>query len=487
MLNVAKKYNAHFLPVVILLVFIILKIPALSYPYFWDELGVYARAGLYLHDHGLGLLPANLPPELSRGHPLLYSFITGIGYHIFGDGVVGGHITALILSVILLISIYYIAQFHWDKQVAILAMLLTLFQPLFFAQSVLVLPEITLTLFTLWALHFWFREKYIGYALMATAAILIKETAVVIPVVILTSWLINFFVQRKTVKVKFNWKQLLVFVPYLVFGGFLIIQKAQNGWYLFPLHEENIGLDLLKVAGFLKLFTIFIFLEQGRIIASVVLLILFAIALRFKLIKWHPFAIYLLVLFVGGILFSALNFFMNRYLVFVLLPLIILLANMLILVSRKFPAARYLITLILGAAIYSLYGFEIYPVTPNNANIQERFNYDEDMSYVAYLTAQQEATNFVMNKVQPGERIFANFPSNLGVADTRFGFTDKIIGKDFHLQPKRAYQDGFDFSMISDPGSYDQNMPAADSLVSLYSNHTGIANFDVWVLRFPNE
>jgi hypothetical protein len=55
-------------------------LPHLSVPYFWDELGVYSRAALYLYDHQISLLPNALPPELSRGYPLLCAALFALGF-----------------------------------------------------------------------------------------------------------------------------------------------------------------------------------------------------------------------------------------------------------------------------------------------------------------------------------------------------------------------------------------------------------------------
>ena len=171
---ITKRNLPELFVVFILLLFVLLKIPALHLPYFWDELGVYSRAGLYLHDNGLGLLPKDLPPELSRGHPLLFAFIQAIGYNIFGDGVVGGHITALIISLILLWSVYFITSKYFSKYTALLAVMILIIQPLFFAQSVLILPEISLALFVLWAIYFWLGKKYVLHGIFSTLAILIN-------------------------------------------------------------------------------------------------------------------------------------------------------------------------------------------------------------------------------------------------------------------------------------------------------------------------
>ncbi|MCI5142755.1 MAG: hypothetical protein D3909_13730, partial [Candidatus Electrothrix sp. ATG1] len=68
MISGVKKINPIYLLVTS---FFLFKLIHLRVPYFWDELGVYSRAALYLFDHGISMLPDAMPPELSRGHPLL--------------------------------------------------------------------------------------------------------------------------------------------------------------------------------------------------------------------------------------------------------------------------------------------------------------------------------------------------------------------------------------------------------------------------------
>jgi len=459
--EIQSLYRKYGWFTIILVLFILAKLPAMQLPYFWDELGVYSRAGLYLHDNGLGLLPKNLPPELSRGHPLLFSFIHGCGYFIFGDGVVGGHITGLIIALFLLLSIYKIAYYHFDQKTALLSVMLVIVQPVFFAQSILVLPEICLALFMLWAIHYWSIRQYGWYALMSTAAILIKETAIIIPVVVISASIINWLVQRPRKNMGFQWKQLLVLTPFLIFGLFLIIQRQQNGWYLFPLHGDNVDFKIKKIVEFGIDFMSFTFIEQGRIVLLVAGLIVTILILYKKLWHYHRFIVYLIMLFVGGILFSSLNFFMNRYLVFAIIPLIMVFAHLLITAVATYRWLYVFVPLVFFAGMISMYGYELYPVSDETMSMEAKFHYDEDMSYIYFLDAQIEAVNFVNEKANNTTQFFVNFPLVFAFNEPRFGFP---VSKTKAIIQVKTKQKGFEYAVISNPGSYDFKLPGGDSL-----------------------
>ncbi|MBK8345227.1 MAG: glycosyltransferase family 39 protein [Bacteroidetes bacterium] len=486
MFKKTSAYYHYIWLIVIIGLFVVAKLPALQLPYFWDELGVYARAGLYLHDNGLGLLPKNLPPELSRGHPLLFSFIHGCGYLLFGDSVLGGHITGLLIAIALLFAIYYIARYHYNVQVALLAVLFTIVQPVFFAQSVLVLPEICLALFMLWAIHFWVIKKYVAYAIFATAAILVKETAVIIPVVVIVGEVIDILVQKKKGNTyKFGLGQLLVLTPFVIFIVFLIIQHAQNGWYFFPLHEASINFSLTNIFDFAGDFFSFIFLEQGRIAVSTVALILIIFALIKKSMHYSRFSIFLLILFLGGVLFNSINFFMNRYLLFAIIPLIIILSALIVKAGNKYKILYIFIPVVFIAGMISMYGYELYPVSKPDMTLEQKFHYDEDMSYQYYIEAQQQTIDYILSGSNQNTKVFANFPLVLAFRDTRYGFTDKVNTIDFTLQKKAAYQRDFDFAAICNPGAYDHHLPAGDSLQIIKNFSNRVVEVNIYTPTQP--
>src|SRR5687768_4615884 len=88
----------------VIISFAIFRFSDLSLPYFWDEIGVYAQAALYLSEHGLSLLPSALPSKLSRGHPLLFFFVYASGFTLLGKSVVVGHSILLAITILLIVA-----------------------------------------------------------------------------------------------------------------------------------------------------------------------------------------------------------------------------------------------------------------------------------------------------------------------------------------------------------------------------------------------
>ncbi|MGC9986936.1 MAG: hypothetical protein ABSF35_25390 [Polyangia bacterium] len=114
---------------------------------------------------------------------------------------------------------------------ALAAASLLLVQPLFLAQSTLLLPEVPLALACLWSMHTFSRERYLLAGICTTLAIFLKETALVLDAVLCVMLLLGW--QRERPKLKSRLGGILaVAVPALLYGLFLLIQKRQNGWYL---------------------------------------------------------------------------------------------------------------------------------------------------------------------------------------------------------------------------------------------------------------
>lgn len=452
-----NKIKSIFIFPGILLVFTLCKSSELSLPYFWDELGVYARAALYLSDHGPGLLPAALPPELSRGHPLLFSFIYGSAYRLFGDGILTGHILSLSFSILLLVCVFVFVKKYSDANAAIFAVLLISVQPVFYAQSVLVLPEVMLALFILLSIFYWLEKKYFLFVLCTSAAILTKETAIILPLVLMLGNLLNAIIAKQKIKVKpFHF---LLFAPWLVFGLFLFIQKQQNGWYLFPLHESNINLNPSRFFQFLGNYCAFVFFEQGRFFLFIpaVLFAIFTINGKLKIKAARP-AYFLICLIMGGLLFSSINFYMDRYTLFIICA-ICMLAGIIISdclkLHRRF--GWILIPMFMGPFIFT----------------GDDFNYDVDMNYKKYIDVQDAAVDYAVEHLTEDDSLFANFPIIYSLRDSRFGYCDttKI---NFTIIRKSEIEMA-DHFLIADPGSFDHAMPAAAvNELKIFQNGTGV-------------
>ncbi len=409
----------HLLFILSLIIFVVLKLPALSLPFYWDELGVYSRSSIYLAQHGLGLLPANLPPDYSRGHPLLFSFIYGLALKLFGISVTTGHAVSLAFSVALIITLYYILCRESEPFIALLSAILLMAQPVFFAQSVFVLPEVVLALFSIWALYAYYNKNLVVFAVVATMAVMVKETAIILPVIALGYMItIKIFAKREDAEITPK-SLLLIFTPWLVFGIFMIAQKIQYGWFLFPLHVNNVsvGVDYINVQS--HYVDRFLFYSQGRywwvkvfIIGAVALLLKGKLRVQ---AGWFFLSLLFIAVFIA---FSSVNFYMDRYMILALPVLCWLVVEALNIVWKNKVFISAISMLLFAAAIRDME--------------TDGFNYDCDMSYRRVLDVEQQAARYACDSLADRTGIAINFPMNFILISDNTGFNTKckIVAKD---------------------------------------------------------
>lgn len=255
------------------------KLPHLSLPYFWDEAWVYAPAVLEMHKNGLSLLPDAIPPELSRGHPLLFHLLAALWVKIFGTSFIAVHSFALFVSVSLLVAVYFFCKEFFSPLIGFLSTLMLAVQPLFLAQSSFLLPEVMMALWTVLVLYYYLKEKWILFIVFASLMLLTKESGIVLLGTI-GIWTLfeNVFLKKEPLfKTEALKTYMLLASPLLVAGVYFIIQKIQHGWFLYP---EHIGMITLEWETFHKKFLDiygFLLLGQGRYL----LFILFFICVSF--------------------------------------------------------------------------------------------------------------------------------------------------------------------------------------------------------------
>ena len=361
----------------VLLVFIICKIPHLSYSYYWDESWPYAPAIREMYNHGISIMPTAVESELSRGHPLFFHAIAAMWMHIFGNSFIAMHSFALFISLLFLITIYEAGLKIFNKRVAVLALLLVASQELFFVQSSYVLMEILVAFLAFASLYFYVREKYLLTILTLSALFYTKESGLIMGAVL---GLDAFFslLSKEGFSRKNIFRVLSVAAPCLLIGIFFLIQKHIRGWYIFPFYSELIEhswkafwykfrmscvrysfyenykyLDMLlllilsivaaikqKKAGYLILWLpgaiIYYYVDDlraGRLLPSVPFFIVFVISLWCMLYTFRRIKLYenkeqqkfieLSTCFIFSFLcFSATNFLTYRYLLADIVPLL---------------------------------------------------------------------------------------------------------------------------------------------------------------------
>ena len=384
--------------------FFLAKFVNLYTPLFHDELGVYGRALFYMLDNGPSMIPGDVDPEISRGHPLFFAFFISSLSAWLGSTYVSARLVSLLCSLVLLIATYFLGKELFSKKIGLFAAFVLAFQPLFFAQSTLILPEILLSLLATLSLLFYTRKSFWLYFIFASLMMMTKETALVIfSGIALYEWYLNKFkITFKLILEVAKWS-----TPILWFVLFLVVQNHQHGWYLYPYHTGFVSFSPFSVFIRTLVTVTTLFLGQGRFILGIAI-----IAIYLKLDKekrqqvLHENALIIAIL-IPMLVFSALNYFMTRYLL-IILPIVIINALSVIEIRNIQPkhiAIFFLLTL----------PFQFNPFY---------FTTDNNMGYLIVVNNIKKSAA-ALDSVSQGKavRVFVEFPEINAIEDPRNGYT----------------------------------------------------------------
>lgn len=154
---------------------LILHLPFLRLPYYWDEAGYYIPAALDFMRHGL-LIPRDTLPT---GHTPLVMAYLGAVWRLFGFSEVVTRAAMILIAAATVTTTYTLGRRVAGREAGLWAAALLALSPLFFAQSSLVFLDLTAALFTTLALLFALERRWAAFALTVSLAVLSKETAVV--------------------------------------------------------------------------------------------------------------------------------------------------------------------------------------------------------------------------------------------------------------------------------------------------------------------
>jgi hypothetical protein len=153
----------------------------LRLPYYWDEAGYYIPAAWDFFRTG-SIIPTS---TLTNAHPPLPSIYLALWWKASGFYPEVTREAVLIVASLGLLAIWrLVLRIQGSLAVAVWTMVLTSLYPIWFAQSTLAHADIFAAAFTLWGLVYALPErdrKPWAAALWFTAAVLSKETAVVVP------------------------------------------------------------------------------------------------------------------------------------------------------------------------------------------------------------------------------------------------------------------------------------------------------------------
>ncbi len=417
-MNILKKYPYEFLFFLALLFFVLIKLSDLLLPFQWDELGAYAPGAFSMVDtKHIGLLPSCVPPLLSWGHPLLFTFCNAVMFNIFGESYIVGHSFAMMITIITLIVFFLFAQQVFDEKTAFFSSILLMAHPIFYTCSVLTLPEMMLTLFTILSVWGIVSKRWWLYAIAASLAILTKESAIVIPPLAV----LIIFIDAIRFRDFFSGSRLKMFlfaiVPLLVFGLFIVIQKMQYGWFFYPLQLKHLTLNWGTIYPIGKRILTEMFFDYGKWLAggtflAGLLLCGFSKPLRINLNArvLGIFAGLCFILF----LFSAMNVYLTRYILFTA-PFVILGG-----VHTFFTVIDRLGSRFNVAGLVLLTGLWGYTTWDGHTRMYE-FPYGE-MSYKFALNVVKDAVAWTEQQRWKNDTIETNFPLYRAFLDKRNGY-----------------------------------------------------------------
>jgi 4-amino-4-deoxy-L-arabinose transferase-like glycosyltransferase len=399
-------------------------------PFFWDELGVYSQSALYMADHDLSILPASVPDNISRGHPLIATFVYSLGFKILGTQLWVAKFSSVLIYFIGILFCFKTLKLFTTNFWAFLLSLIVLVQPIFVSQSLMILPELLLSTITISSIYYYLKEKYILCIITICLAVLTKESGLVLPIAF---GITHLLVTRK-------WLQsfALFVIPIAVFVLFLVVQKMQNGYFLYPLHESLINFQWHDILVKKRELSQFIFHSQGRTFFTYgILLSVIIYFFRDKITAYNlrDKKVFVLVafLFIGGFTFSIINFYLARYSQFFLMPLFLLA----VIFMSKLPKWTTL-----------LFSIFLIVIGIQNMDNKEKF-VDSDMAYVAHIKTQEQAFDYIRKEIAVEDTIGYNWPMSMTFWNRNIGFNlpqNKSIEiyKDKALTPK--------YIAVTDPG-----------------------------------
>jgi len=442
-----RKDRNFWILIIAIVAFVVFKWEALGLPFFWDEAWVYMPAIRTMAEVGPSVMPGSIEAELYTGHPLLFYFLASSWVKVFGYSLFKAHLFPLLISIGLVVSVYYVVL-KWTQVsfTALMAALLVLVQPIFLTQSTYMLIEVWLGLLFVWSFYFYFEKRWLAFGAVTLMALWSKESAyTLIPCFgILT--LIEFVVLKEGSKV--FWIKIAWIVGAFLLGiGFFILQKVNMGWYLFPRHSNWINLQEFSYK--FDIAKGILFKDQGRKVYYLLAAMAAVVGLiqnQNKLTKTQWIKVIGILLFAFGFMvFAAINFFSNRYLLGAI-PLLMM-ATAMFFGNFREKFSWYFPLFLIG-----VYGWLNINLSINNTKYG-----DTELSYTQLLQAQVGMVQY-LEQNPCNAQLYAPFLMLVNLNNPYAGFMNNPVpnlssqlndsSNVYYLQAPNEYEAAFDSLLV---------------------------------------
>lgn len=229
---------------------LLIHLPALDLPYYWDELGQFIPAALDVYQRGIWV-PVSTIPNIHP--PGLMAYLAAV-WSLFGYSIPATRIAMLVLGAATVCVTFRLGLALSGRRAALLASALLLASPLFYTQAMLAQLDLPAALLTPLALLLFLEDRFRAAALVCIALALVKETGLVVPAVLAACLAIEG--RRRTA-----W---WFAPPFLAFAGWLVVLWRGSGNVMgntdfaefnlfYPLHPVRLATNLLRRAVYLGL------------------------------------------------------------------------------------------------------------------------------------------------------------------------------------------------------------------------------------------
>ena len=162
---------------------LLLHLPLLRLPYFWDEAGYYIPSARDLLLTG-SVIPHSAP---SNAHPPLVMMYLAACWKIVGFSIAVTRVAMIAMASFALLGVFRLARTVASMEVAAASTVCTALYPVFFAQSTMALIDLAAAGFAFWGLVAYLDGRLRASAIWFSLAVLTKETAVLVPVALLST------------------------------------------------------------------------------------------------------------------------------------------------------------------------------------------------------------------------------------------------------------------------------------------------------------
>jgi hypothetical protein len=244
---------------------IVIHLPYLTLPYFWDELGQFVPASLDIYQHGDWIAKTTLP----NVHPPGVMAYLALFWKIFGYSIPATRVAMLLVASAGLLFSFLLAirlSRGTPGAPAFAAAAFLIATPMFYTQSMMAeldMPAMTLTAL---ALLLFLDNRIIACVAACTVLVLVKETGISTPLV-LALWLMF---REKRIR-----ESLYFLAPAIALGAWLVILHHATGHWFgndeFAKYNVSDSLQPSHIWGTLWRRGYFLFVADGMWIGAIVL------------------------------------------------------------------------------------------------------------------------------------------------------------------------------------------------------------------------